>query len=88
MLMDEDQISGGIRVYWTPMNERWQILGVWNELASDTGRVVRLQADYTWSDNLEIGALYVDYSTNMNSPFAAFRFNDVFQLQLRYSFSL
>lgn len=88
MLMDEDQISGGIRVYWTPMNERWQILGVWNELASDTGRVVRLQADYTWSDNLEIGALYVDYSTNVNSPFAAFRFNDVFQLQLRYSFSL
>ncbi len=88
MLMDEDQVSGGIRVYWTPINERWQILGVWNELASDTGRVVRLQADYTWSDNLEIGALYVDYSTTMNSPFAAFRFNDVFQLQLRYSFSL
>ena len=88
MLMPEDQISGGVRVYWTPLNERWQILGVWNELANDTGRVVRLQADYTWSDNLELGALYVDYSTNMNSPFAAFRFNDVFQLQLRYSFSL
>lgn len=88
MLMEEDQISGGLRVYWTPLNERWQILGVWNELASDTGRVVRLQADYNWSDNLDLGVLYVDYSTTMNSPFAAFRFNDVFQLQLRYSFAL
>ena len=88
MLVKQDQISAGLRVYWTPMNERWQILGVWNELASDTGRVVRLQADYSWSDNLELGVLYVAYSTNMNSPFAAFRFNDVFQLQLRYSFSL
>ncbi|MCG8415243.1 MAG: hypothetical protein MI746_13570 [Pseudomonadales bacterium] len=88
MLMEEDQISGGLRIYWTPLNERWQILGVWNELASDTGRVVRLQADYNWSDNLDLGVLYVDYSTTMNSPFAAFRFNDVFQLQLRYSFDL
>lgn len=88
MLMQQDQISAGLRVYWTALNERIQVLGVWNELANDTGRVVRLSADYSWSDSLDFGLLWVDYSTGEMSPFQAFRFNDVIQLQLRYSFDL
>ena len=86
MLMKQDQISAGLRVYWTALNERLQVLGVWNELANDTGRVVRLSADYSVSDALDLGLLWVAYSTSSNSPFEAFRFNDVIQLQLRYSF--
>lgn len=88
MLMKQDQISAGIRLYWTALNERLQVLGVWNELANDTGRVVRVSAEYNWSDSLDFGLLWVDYSTGESSPFEAFRFNDVIQLQLRYSFQL
>jgi len=88
MLMKQDQISAGLRLYWTALNERLQILGVWNELANDSGRVVRLSAEYNWSDTLNFGLLWVDYSTTAASPFEAFRFNDVIQLQLRYSFGI
>lgn len=88
MLAKQDQVSAGVRLYWTALNERLQVLGVWNELANNTGRVVRLSADYNWSDSLDFGLLWVDYSTGESSPFEAFRFNDVIQLQLRYSFQL
>ena len=84
----QDQLGGGVRLYWTALNERLQVLGVWNELLNSAGRVIRVSADYNWSDNLDIGLLWVDYGTAPDSPFGVYRFNDVLQLQLRYSFQL
>ena len=86
MLLPEDQISLGARFYWTVLNERLQVLGVWNKLAANAGQVSRLSVDYTWSDNLDISFLWVDYHTNEDSIFYEFRNNDVLQLQLRYNF--
>lgn len=88
MQAEEDQLSFGTRFYWTALNERLQLLGVWNELADNAGRVSRLSVDYNWSDNLDLGILWVDYSMANDSIFYEFRNNDVLQLQLRYSFQI
>jgi hypothetical protein len=86
MLLPADQISLGARFYWTALNERLRVLGVWNKLADNSGRVSRLSVDYNWSDSLDVGLLWVDYHANDNSIFYEFRNNDVLQLQLRYNF--
>lgn len=86
MLLPEDQLSLGARFYWTAINERLRVLGVWNKLAANAGQVSRLSVDYNWSDSLNLGLLWVDYHTNENSIFYEFRNNDVLQLQLRYNF--
>lgn len=88
MLLAEDQIGAGVRAFWTPLNQRLQILAVWNELIGSTGRVIRVSADYNWSDAIDFGLLWVDYQTESDSPFAPFENNDVIQLQLRYSFQI
>ena len=88
MLVDDTQLGGGLRAYWTPLNERVQVVAVWNELVNIAGRVVRVSADYNWSDNLDFGFLWVAYDLDKDTPFAVYEFNDVFQLQLRYSFQL
>lgn len=83
---DGKRISLGLRARWTAMNERLQVLAVVNELAEDQGRVVRATVDYDWSDNVNLGLMWVDYSAPDNSLVNPFRHNDVLQLQLRYSF--
>ena len=88
MLLAEDQIGAGVRAFWTPLNQRLQILAVWNELVGSTGRVIRVSADYNWSDTIDFGLLWVDYQTESDSPFVPFENNDVIQLQLRYSFQI
>lgn len=88
LLVDEDQFSYGARVYWTALNERLQILAVWNELADDTGQVTRISLDYDWTDNFQLGLLWVDYHAGSDSFLHDFRNNDVLQLQLRYSFQI
>jgi hypothetical protein len=88
MLLAEDQIGAGVRAFWTPLNQRLQILAVWSELVGSTGRVIRVSADYNWSDTIDFGLLWVDYQTESDSPFVPFENNDVIQLQLRYSFQI
>ena len=88
MLLAEDQIGAGVRAFWTPLNQRLQILAGWNELVGSTGRVIRVSADYNWSDTIDFGLLWVDYQTESDSPFVPFENNDVIQLQLRYSFQI
>lgn len=83
-----DQISVGARFNWTALNERLRVVGVWNKLANNWGRVSRLSIDYNWSDNLDLGFLWVDYNASQNSVFHAFRNNDVVQLQMRYNFQI
>jgi len=61
------------------------VLAVWNE-PDDSSRFVRLSVDYHWTDNLELGMLWVDYHSESDSILYEFRNNDVFQLQLRYNF--
>jgi hypothetical protein len=86
MLLERNQLGAGARALWTPFNQRLSLLAVWNELVGDTGQVIRVSADYNWSDSLNFGLLWVDYATKADSPFAPFANNDVIQLQLRYSF--
>jgi len=88
MLADEHETGFGARAYWTALNERLQVLGVWNDLGDSSGRVARLSIDYNYSDNLELGLLWVGYHTDDDSIFYEFRNNDVLQLQLRYSFQI
>ena len=88
MLLAEDQMGAGVRAFWTPLNQRLQILAVWSELVGSTGRVIRVSADYNWSDTIDFGLLWVDYQTESDSPFVPFENNDVIQLQLRYSFQI
>lgn len=80
------QTSIGTRFYWTSRNERLAVLGVWNRLDKGKGYLTRLSLDYDWSDQLSLGALWVNYGANRDSLLYNFRNNDVFQLQMRYSF--
>jgi hypothetical protein len=70
------------------LNERLQVLAVWNEFSGDEGSVSRVSVDYNWSDKLDLGLLWVDYSSERESLFYYYRNNDVLQLQLRYNFQL
>lgn len=88
MQAPSDQISVGARFNWTALNERLRVVGVWNKLANNWGRVSRLSIDYNWSDNLDLGFLWVDYNASRDSVFYEFRNNDVVQLQMRYNFQL
>jgi hypothetical protein len=84
---DRQRFSFGTRFYWTPMNERLQILGVLNYLASDIGYVFRVSVDYHWTDTFEVGLLWVDYGSGHGSSLLEpFRNNDVLQVHFRYSF--
>lgn len=85
MLEDEDQTGFGARLYWTALNDRLQVLAVWNE-PNNSSRFARLSIDYHWTDNLELGILWVDYHSETDSVFVEFRNNDVFQIQLRYNY--
>jgi len=82
----KNQLSAGARLYWTGFNERLSVLGVVNQLANNAGRFGRLSIDYNWSDNLDLGLMWVDYHSSEGSVLHNFRNNDVVQLQLRFSF--
>jgi len=88
MYADKNQTSFGARLYWTAFNEKLKVLAVRNELANQSGQVSRVSVDYNWSDNIEIGVLWVDYGSNEDSIFFDFRNNDVVQLHLRYNFQI
>ncbi|MDA1371227.1 MAG: hypothetical protein O2971_10765 [Proteobacteria bacterium] len=88
MLADRNQLGYGARLNWTALNERLQVLGVWNDRGDKLGRIARLSVDYSYSDNLVLGLLWVDYSVKEESIFYDFRNNDVLQLQLRYNFQI
>ncbi len=88
MYADKNQTSFGSRIYWTALNEKLQVLAVRNELANRSGQVSRVSVDYSWSDNLELGLLWVDYGSREQSNFYDFRNNDVLQLHLRYNFQI
>jgi len=85
MQADRDQSGFGARLYFTAINDRLEVLAVWNE-PDDSSRFTRLSVDYHWTDNLELGMLWVDYHSESDSILYEFRNNDVFQLQLRYNF--
>jgi hypothetical protein len=88
MAARENQLSFGSRLIWTALNERLQVLAVWSQLADNAGRVSRMSINYNWSDNLDLGLMWVDYSSEDDSPFYSFRNNDVLQLHLRYNFQI
>lgn len=83
---DANQTGFGARFYWTAMNERLQISGVWNELPDAVGEVTRLSANYDWSDNWSLGLLWVGYKSAPDSVYALYDQNDVLQLQVRFNF--
>jgi len=88
MYADKNQTSFGARLYWTALNEKLKLVAVRNELANETGQVSRVSIDYNWSDDVEIGLLWVDYGSDRDSVFYNFRNNDIVQLHLRYNFQI
>lgn len=88
MYADKNQTSFGARAYWTALNEKLTVVAVVNELASDSGQVSRVSVDYSWSDSLEMGLLWVDYGSDEDSIFYNYRNNDILQLHLRYNFQI
>lgn len=85
-IASRQQTSFGARFLWTGLNERLRLLGVWNRLPEGSGNVARLSVEYSIDDRFSVGALWVDYGADSDSRLYEFRNNDVFQLQLRYSF--
>lgn len=86
LLVDKTQHSFGGRLYWTGWNERLEFLSVWNKLANSQGYVTRVSLEYDWSDNLDLGFLWVDYKAGNDSIYYNFRNNDMLQFSVRYSF--
>ena len=88
MYADKNQTSFGARAYWTALNEKLKVVAVMNELSNDSGQVSRLSVDYNFSDALEVGLLWVDYGSKLDSIFYNYRNNDILQLHLRYNFQI
>lgn len=86
MLDAKDNTSVGTRVYWTALNERVELLAVWNELVDADTQIGRLSVNYNWSDRLTFGLLWMNYSSQSSSLYYDYRNNDVVQLQLQYNF--
>jgi len=88
MYADENQTSFGARIYWTALNEKLTVVAVRNELANEAGQVSRVSVDYSLSDSIEMGMLWVDYGSDRDSIFYNFRNNDILQVHLRYNFQI
>lgn len=86
LAVDRRQLGYSVRVLWNGFNERLQVLGVWNQLPDQGGRVGRFTLDYDWSDSIELGLMWVSYSANIGSPLYNYRHNDSIQFQFEYSF--
>ena len=74
------------RLLWNTLNDRVQVLTVFNRLPGNQGDIFRASLDYDWSDNLELGLLLVTYDAKAGTRLYDYRHNDIFQLQLTYSF--
>ncbi len=88
MADSRNEFSYGGRLYWTTLNERIELLAVWNQFGDNSARVARVSVDYDWSDALNFGLLWVDYSAKEPSLFHPYRHNDIVQLQIRYNFQI
>lgn len=88
MLDHQDQIGIGARIYWTTLNERLKLIAVWNELVDADSNIGRVSVNYSWSDSLESGLLWMHYGSQRGSAFYDYRSNDILQFQLRYSFQI
>jgi len=86
LLADRREAGYSGRLLWNTLNDRIQVLTVFNRLPGNEGDVFRASVDYDWSDNLEIGLLLVTYDADVDTRLYDYRHNDIFQLQLRYSF--
>lgn len=84
--IDRNQVGIGSRLYWTGLNDRLEVLSVFNHLANDQGSLTRVSVDYNWSDSWTFGLLWVDYSAAQDSLYYGFRNNDTLQLNARFSF--
>lgn len=83
-----DNTSFGTRAYWTALNERLELLAVWNVLIDADTQIGRLSLNYNWSDRLSLGLLWMNYGSDRRSQFYDFRNNDVVQMQLQYNFQI
>ena len=83
LLVDKNQHSFGTRVYWTGWNDRLEFLSVFNKLADNQGYVTRVSMEYDWTDSLNFGLLWVDYSAEENSNYYNYRNNDMLQSPLQ-----
>ena len=88
MADSKDHTSIGARVYWTALNERLELLAVWNKLIDADTQLGRLSVNYNWSDQLAFGLLWMNYSSKRGSQFYDYRHNDLVQLQLQYNFQI
>jgi hypothetical protein len=86
LLVDKNQHSFGTRIYWTGWNDRLELLSVFNKLADSQGYVTRVSMEYDWTDSLNFGLLWVDYSAEETSNYYNYRNNDMVQFNLRFSF--
>lgn len=88
MADSKDFSSIGTRVYWTALNERLEVLAVWNKLIDADTQLGRLSVNYNWSDRLAFGLLWMNYGSKRGSQFYDYRNNDLLQLQLQYNFQI
>lgn len=86
--LNKDQSGIGARLRWTAINERLELVGVWNALIDAESDIGRLSVNYSWSDALSFGLLWMNYSSNRDSLFYDYRKNDILQLQLQYNFQI
>lgn len=63
MVDQRDQTSFGTRVYWTALNERLELIAVWNNLIDADIEIGRLSVNYNWSDQIALGLLWMNYSS-------------------------
>ncbi len=84
--VDEEEFGFSGRILWNTLNNRLQLLSVFSRLPGNEGDAFRLSLDYDWSDNLELGLLWVAYDAKPDTRLFDYRHNDIFQLQFTYSF--
>ena len=83
-----EQFTYSLRVTRSFLNERIQVLGIWNQFSGNDSEYARFNIEYDWSDNIELGLLWVYHDADSESTLYDFRHNDILQFNLRYSFQL
>ncbi len=80
------QPGGMLRARYTLFNERLTLSGLAIRLAGDNGRVLRLNADWDYSDSLTLGLALVEYSgPKPDQLLHPYRHNDTLLLSLRWN---
>lgn len=86
LAVEKDEIGATSSVIWNDQNQKLTLSAYMISLLNSNGLILRANADYAFTDQLNMGAQIVTYSAQANDSIFLYRNNDVVQLYFNFHF--